>query len=322
MFQNIKEQMPSQDKKQNTHKLDYISICICTFKRPKYLERLLSKLQHQNTNDQFRYSIVVVDNDIQKSAEDVVVSAQKKLNVKIDYYHEPNQSISLARNIAVQSATGEFIAFIDDDEFPEKEWLINLYKTLIQFNADGILGPVKPHFENDPPSWIIKSKILERQSFKTGTIIPSSKYTRTGNVLLKKKLFENIEDYFDPQYGRIGGGDAIFFKRMMQKGKVFVWCNEAIVYETVLPERQKRLYYIKRAFTRGIAETKHLPFFNRLTLKSFIASGLYTMALPILLIVSHSLFMKYLIKDCDHIGKLLAYCGIYAVKQRPYNNNE
>lgn len=302
-------------------KNDHISICICTFKRPKLLARLLNKLQELTTDNLFTYSIVIVDNDLSQSGKDIVSSVIETSKLNIQYYHQPKRNISLARNLAVQQANGNLIAFIDDDEFPEQDWLLNLYKTLYQFNADGILGPVKPHFENAPPSWIIKSKILERQSFKTGTIIPNSKYTRTGNVLIKKRLFENTEDYFDPLYGRIGGGDANFFKRMMQKGKVFVWCNEAIVYETVLAERLKRLYYIKRAFTRGIGETKHLPFFNRLTLKSFIASGMYTMALPILLIVSHSLFMKYLIKDCDHIGKLLAYCGIYAVKQRPYSNN-
>jgi glycosyltransferase involved in cell wall biosynthesis len=264
--------------------------------------------------------VVVVDNDSAQSGKDVVTSFKKKSIVNIDYYHEPVQNISLARNRAVRNATGDYIAFIDDDEFPEKDWLINLHKTLIQFNADGVLGPVRSHFENEPPSWISKSKILERHSFKTGTVIPGYKYTRTGNVLLNRQLFKTKEDYFDPGYGRIGGGDAIFFKSMMQNKKAFVWCDEAIVYETVTAERQRRLYYLKRAFTRGVGEAKHLPFLNSLTLKSFIAVCLYTIALPILFVVNHFLFMKFLIKDCDHLGKLLGYCGIYFVKQRPYED--
>lgn len=296
---------------------DHITICICTFKRPNYLERLLAVLQTLPSDDRFTYSIVVVDNDRIRSAEDVVRSFKENSHVEIRYFPESIQNISLARNMAVRNSYGELIAFIDDDEFPDPKWLSTLYTAYRKYDAAGVLGPVKPHFENDPPSWIIKSKILERTLFESGTVIPHSKYTRTGNVLLRRDLFETEEDYFDPEFGLLGGSDVIFFKRMMKKNKKFVWCNEAIVYETVVPDRQKRLYYIKRAFTRGAGETRHLPFISISTLKSILAACLYTLALPFLLILNHSVFMKYLIKDCDHLGKLLAYCGIDVIKKRP-----
>jgi hypothetical protein len=53
-------------------------------------------------------------------------------------------------------------------------------------------------------------------------------------------------------------------------------------------------------------------------MKSIIAFSLYTAALPFLLLIGHHLFMKYLIKDCDHIGKLIALCGIKPIKERSY----
>jgi len=299
-------------------KIDHISICICTYKRPQFLKRLLNKLQFQRING-FSYSIVVVDNDNNLSGKSVFLEVEKKYKKNIVYISEPERSISLARNAAVRNAKGKYIAFIDDDEFPDPDWLLNLYTTIQKYNVDGVLGPVIPHFENDPPSWIVRSKILERKSFKTGEVIPIFKYTRTGNVLLKRNLFKNEEDYFDKKYGLIGGGDAVFFKRMMAKGKTFVWNNEAIVYETISLERQKRSYYVKRAFTRGMGDAQASPsFFNHDTVKSVIAFLLYTPLLPFLLLMSHNHFMRYLIKDCDHAGKLLAYCGIKPVKERPY----
>ena len=121
--------------------------------------------------------------------------------------------------MAVNQAEGNFVAFIDDDEFPEDTWLIKLYDTLKKENADAVLGPVKPHFDDEGPKWLVKSGILERDSFPTGEIIVSSKYTRTGNVLILSDIFHKDKMSFDPKYGITGGGDAEFFHRYLQSGK-------------------------------------------------------------------------------------------------------
>ena len=52
---------------------DHISVCICTYKRPKLLVRLLRKLQKQQTANLFTYSIVIVDNDFNQSAKEAVL---------------------------------------------------------------------------------------------------------------------------------------------------------------------------------------------------------------------------------------------------------
>ncbi len=125
---------------------DHISVCVCTCQRQKLLAELLIKLQHQVTNGLFSYSITVVDNDQAQSAKGLVESFKQRSLITINYYTEPEKNIALARNKAVETMEGNFIAFIDDDEFPVKEWLLNLYKTCAQLNADGILGPVKHFF--------------------------------------------------------------------------------------------------------------------------------------------------------------------------------
>jgi glycosyltransferase involved in cell wall biosynthesis len=297
---------------------EHISICICTYKRPKLLGHLLETLQHQKTDQLFTYSIVLVDNDFNQSAKTVFESSKSRAKINIYYHAEPEQNIALARNKAVENAKGDYVAFIDDDEFPHEEWLLNLYKTCHQFHADGVLGPVKPYFETEPPQWIIKGKLCERESFPTGTIIQNPKYTRTGNVLLSRKLFVDKENLFDPLFGKTGGDDVDFFKRMIQKGNVFVWCNEACVNEIVPPERFKRSYFLKKALLRGIANSKKVSFFSFDAFKSIVAFILYTPTIMAFLLIRHDLFMKYLIKDCDHVGKLLALCGLEVLKERTF----
>ena len=294
----------------------HISICVCTYKRPKLLLHLLKKLQNQTTDNLFTYSIVAVDNDHTQSAKSTVAFFKENSLIDIDYYNEPEQNISLARNKAVEKSKGNLIAFIDDDEFPVDDWLLNLYKAYHKFEADGVLGPVKPYFRVVPPKWIIKGKLLEREKFKTGTSIDNPKYTRTGNVLISMKTFAQENPVFDPRFGRIGGEDVDLFRRLIEKGHVFVWCNEAPVFEEIGRERMCREYFINRALLRGVVNSSDRGLLSFDTVKSLIAFCIYTSALPALLVVGHHLFMKYLIKDCDHIGKVLARVGIKVVRER------
>lgn len=294
----------------------HISVCIPTYKRPELLHKCLELLQIQKT-DGYSYSIVVVDNDGSGSARGVAEYWQKRSSVDIEYEVEPVQNISLARNRAVSASKGELIGFIDDDEFPESIWLAELYRAYKHYGPDGVLGPVLPHYERSPPAWLIKSGICVRRAFPTGTILTAWKYMRTGNVLLRRSLFEDSETPFDPSLGRTGGEDIAFFMRMLREGRSFVWCNEARVFESIEQQRQRRSYYLRRALVRGGAAARRESVLSLATGKSLLAIILYSASLPLLLVLGHHLFMKYLVKDCDHLGKLLAYAGIRLVRPLP-----
>lgn len=230
----------------------HICVCICTYKRPHLLAKLLTALDDQHTANLFSYSIVVVDNDVSESARTIVETFKQKSSIDIDCFVEPEQNISLARNKAVENARGDFIAFIDDDEWPESNWLLNLLKTMKEFSPDGVLGPVLPYYPDDIPKWIIKSKLCERPLHRTGTALHWGK-TRTGNVLLNRNIFESESESapFDPNFGKTGSEDTEFFRKMVESGKVFVWCNEAPVYEIVPPDRWSRIFYIQKNLRIG-----------------------------------------------------------------------
>src|SRR5579872_232656 len=115
------------------HGTPHISVCICTYKRPALLRRLLESLEKQETGGKFAFSVVVADNDATGSGREV---AEMSRSYKVTYCIEPRKNIALVRNTALQHAQGEFIAFIDDDEFPVAEWLQKLLIACEQHNAD------------------------------------------------------------------------------------------------------------------------------------------------------------------------------------------
>jgi len=70
---------------------------------------------------QFTYSIVVADNDQLQSARPVVLEFRSASPIPVTYCAEPQQNIALTRNRAIANASGDYIAFVDDDEFPAAE---------------------------------------------------------------------------------------------------------------------------------------------------------------------------------------------------------
>src|SRR6266571_4321939 len=78
-----------------TTDMNHISICICTFKRPDFLKRLLDDLNEQHAEGGFTYSVVVADNDCARSAERVVSEFAARASVRTTYCVEPRQNIAL-----------------------------------------------------------------------------------------------------------------------------------------------------------------------------------------------------------------------------------
>jgi len=294
--------------------LQHISVCACTYKRPELLQRLLAALTSQETGGQFTYLIVVVDNDRARSAEAVVASIAANSPVAIQYFSEPRQGIALARNKAVESATGDFVAFLDDDEFPIPSWLLTLWQTLKQHNVDGVLGPVRPHFDAAPPKWVIEGGFHDRPEDPTGTVLDWGK-CRTGNVLLKRELFAIETPAFRPEC--LSGEDQDFFRRMIEKGRKFVWCNEAVAYEVVPPARWTRSFLVRRALFRGVFSLRNYGFPVKRILQSFVAVPAYTIALPVALVLGQPRFMGCVFKLSYHVGRLLALVGVDPIGQ-PY----
>jgi succinoglycan biosynthesis protein ExoM len=285
----------------------HISVCVCTYKRPEMLNRLLSNLERQETKGLFEYSISIVDNDQEESARQIVESHARQPKIKVTYDVEPEQNIALARNRTIKNAKGDFICIIDDDEIPDPKWIMKLYNAIICFETDGVLGPVLPFFDKIPPQWVTKGGFFNRINHPDGHFL-DWKNSRTGNVLLQRLLFEDNSTWFDPKFGS-GGEDRDFFRRKMKEGHLFVWCNNAPVYEIVPPTRWERIALLKKALLRGENAIQYEGSRTKTAFSSMVAIIIYTSCLPIFFFLGHHVFMEFLIKDFDHLGKILGFLG-------------
>ncbi len=292
---------------------EHITVCICTYKRPLLLRRLLRELEVQETGGLFTYSIVVADNDEAESARIVVADFSAVSRVQTIYCVEPQQNIALARNKALQFAKGEFVAFVDDDEYPLRDWLLTLRKACELYKVDGALGPVRPHFEQEPPLWVLKGRFFERPSYSSGFLIDWSK-GRTGNLLFNRRVLVGMEQAFRSEF--ITGEDQDFFRRAIAKGCLFAWCNEAVAYETVPPSRWGWSFMLRKALLRGKISVRWPGSGFRDTLKAIVAIPSYAFVLPFAAIVGRYLYMSYLIKMFGHMGRILTLLGFELVADK------
>ena len=303
---------PATEKNMDTRQ-NHISVCICTYRRPEMLKRLLQGLEEQETQGLFTFSIVVADNDGGRSAESLVSEFAAHSAIAIKYCVQPQQNISLTRNKAIDNASGDYIAFIDDDEFTTKRWLLTLFNALQEYKVDGVLGPVKPYFGENAPKWVIKGKFYDRPSYETGFVIDWTK-GRTGNVLLKRNIFEGIEQPFSPMFHR--AGDQDFFRRMIAKGHSFIWCDEALAFEDIPPTRWTRSFMLKRALLRGTIGMQHPTTRGSRIAKALVAVPVYTMALPFSVLLGQHRFMNLLIRLFNHAATLMTLIGIKPVRSQ------
>lgn len=226
-----------------------ISVCLCTYHRNAMLSDCLDSLIGQHCT--FQFEVIVVDNDFNGSAAPVVELKKESFRRKgliLKYSIEPQQGISIARNRSIAMAIGEFVAFIDDDETANPDWLQCLYDSMERYGADAVKGPVIPRFPEEYPSYQKVIFATKRQT--TGMYIKGGAMA-TGNALVKRALLMQREGLFDVTFNHTGGEDTDFCCWLSSRGAKFVWCDEAFVYELQPLERTKLKWHLLRAYRAG-----------------------------------------------------------------------
>lgn len=225
-----------------------VAICVATYRRPEMLRELLDGLSRLIFHKMPvpKVVVIVVDNDPVRSAEDVCSAALLPWPLK--YAAESRRGIAQARNRAIHEAGDvDFIAFIDDDEYPSPAWLDELLWTQAQFGADIISGAVLPDFDRDVPEWVQTGMFFNRAIHHSGQSLDTC---HTGNALVRKALFDQL-NAFDERFALTGGEDTQFLLRARQSGCNIIFSSRAVVHEPVPRSRGNLRWVLQRAYQSG-----------------------------------------------------------------------
>ena len=228
---------------------------IITYKRPRMLAQLLDSLVQQDIfKSDISLEIVIVDNDVNHSAETVVEHYRNKFSCKIHYLIELKRGIPSARNRVLEHAidkNAEYIAFIDDDEIAAPNWLLTIYEIIISSHADAVQGPVISLLPENAPRWAV----LEAQKKSNRKEGEQKEGAATNNVIFSTKIITEKKIRFDERFAMSGGSDIDFFQKASRSGSILIWTNKALVYEKIPGSRLNLKWQYQRAFRVGAANT-------------------------------------------------------------------
>lgn len=115
-----------------------VSVVVCTRNRCESLSLLLDSLRRQEYD---HFEVVVVDGPC-TDATDEVLSAWEGRIVR---RHVDARNLSVSRNVGIAASSGDLVAFIDDDAYPDERWLRNVVTAFEDDEVAAAGGPVRDH---------------------------------------------------------------------------------------------------------------------------------------------------------------------------------
>ncbi|MET3664833.1 glycosyltransferase family 2 protein [Caulobacter sp. 1776] len=233
-----------------------VTIMIPTQRRPDGLAVAARSVFAQTGVDRAELELVIVDNDQIPSAKPVVDDLAKVAPFPVLYIHEPRPGVANARNAGMAKATGELIAFLDDDEEAPAGWLSALMAARERFNADVVFGPVKAR----APDHIVEHRdYLERFFSREGPVEAQilDRHYGCGDSLIRRAALPDPVAPFSAERNHIGGEDDMLFGHMGAAGARFAWEPAAWVWEDPVPSRLNLSYTLARAFAYGQGPSSH-----------------------------------------------------------------
>ncbi|MBD2165436.1 glycosyltransferase family 2 protein [Calothrix membranacea FACHB-236] len=238
-----------------------ISAIICTHNRDTYLGAAIDSLLAQDFAAEFE--VVVVDNNSSDRTKEVV--AQRASNPRLKYVFEPTTGLSVARNTGAKLASGEILAYLDDDAVASDRWLsvfYDAYKNNSQLAIAGgkvtLLWPQNVQ----QPRWLSPGLAANLGAYDLGDsiiYIDKPSFTPRGlNYCIRRSFLEEIGG-FDPHLGRVGKNllsneELQMTEFALQKGWQVAYLPAALVAHNVAPERLKRSWFLNRGWWQGISE--------------------------------------------------------------------
>lgn len=223
----------------------HASVCITTFRRPHVAETLRSILAQAGLGSR-AIEIIVADDDPGGFAKTIVEGIAATAPVEIRYVLSGAQNVAAARNACLDAARAPWIAFIDDDEIADPTWLANLLSVQEVYGADIVKGFVRGVYPGDTPDWIRTADPFTRDYGRIGQRL---RRFGAGNVLIRRSLIADHRMRFDPSFGRTGGEDADFLRRIVRFGGYAISAPDAIVQE-IVPSHRVSLEYLGARFKR------------------------------------------------------------------------
>lgn len=164
-----------------------VSVIVPVYNVELYLEKCLDSLVNQTIDN---IEIIVVNDGSTDNSQNIINEYSEKYPQKIRGYIKKNGGLSDARNFGINKATGQYIGFVDSDDYVEKDMFEKMYNKAITKNFDVVVCDVNCKTDSDEQhiSSLVEKDLTDSADIKKQMI---NIYPVAWNKIYKKNLFNN-----------------------------------------------------------------------------------------------------------------------------------
>ena len=185
-----------------------ISVIVPVFNTEKYLSRMIDSVLAQSFKD---FELILVD-DGSSDMSGHICDCYAKDDNRVRVIHTSNHGASAARNRGIEEAVGEWITFIDSDDYVLPEYLNSMYSSGKKYNSDLVMTGLQRVSEHDPSKNVVRDwqetavdrdhieELFDKNvlQFQKGPVIK----------LFRNEIIKKYDVRFDEKLSR--GEDALF----------------------------------------------------------------------------------------------------------------
>lgn len=250
-----------------------ISLVIATYNRAEQLLVTLSSVAEQTTMAE-RWECIVVDNNSKDDTRERVARfIESHPGLNIIYRFEPQQGLSYARNAGIESARGEIIAFVDDDE-RVAQGFFDAYIELFERHPEAMTagGRVIAEYPAGRPRWMSRySEQPIANPIDFGHEVkpyPQRCIPAGGNMAFRREVFQRI-GVFNTELGRkgttlIGGEESELFERIAAHNMPCYYTPGATIYHIIPSQKLTAEYFEKLCYNTGISQHRRAVLHRRI----------------------------------------------------------
>jgi glycosyltransferase involved in cell wall biosynthesis len=244
------------------------TVAIPTYNGESRLPELLRRLQNQLDTESFSWEIIVVNNNSTDNTAQLIQNLQANWQhpYPLKCYFEVKQGAAYARSRAIAESQSELIGFLDDDNYPEPNWVVEAYKFAQKYpQAGAYASQIHANWEIEPPENFRRIApflaITERGDspllYKPWPkLFPPS----AGLVVRRQAWLESVPEQ-PILTGRVTGNmltsEDLEMLSYIQKNGWEIWYNPKMeIYHQIPASRLKKEYLIP--FFRGIGLSRHV----------------------------------------------------------------
>lgn len=241
-----------------------ISVVVPSYNRAHWLGGALESLIGQQTDGEFDYEIIVVDNASHDNTREVVQCEARDSAVPVRYFYSAKPGDAPTRNRGAAEARGQWLAFFDDDQFADPRWLLELLHAAQQAGAHIVGGPV--HLDLSPQQLRTLGRV-GRAALREIDFYPALQTYRgkdlpgTGNALVSRHVFRAAGPFDESMTA--GGSDTEFFRQARLAGYELWYTPRAVIRHRIEPNRMTAEYLRWDALSGGALHSCELDYIER-----------------------------------------------------------